>query len=92
MPIGSSFDEFLEEECIREETELKAIKEVLSWKLQQAMKENHLSKSDVAKSMKCSHSTVERVLDPNNVSIKLKTAVKTANACELRLSLQASAN
>jgi antitoxin HicB len=44
MPIGSSFDEFLEEECIRKETELKAIKEVRSWKFQQEMKENHLSK------------------------------------------------
>jgi hypothetical protein len=36
MPIGSSFDDFLEEEGIREETEIEAIKQVLSWKLQQA--------------------------------------------------------
>ena len=36
MSIGSSFDDFLGEEGIREETEIEAIKQVLSWKLQQA--------------------------------------------------------
>jgi hypothetical protein len=39
MPIGSNFDDFLEKEGIREECELEANKQVISWRLQQAMKE-----------------------------------------------------
>ncbi|KGJ96001.1 helix-turn-helix domain-containing protein [Thalassotalea sp. ND16A] len=92
MPIGASFDDFLQEEGIKEEVELKAMKEVLSWKMQQAMKEQNLSKSDVAKTMQTSRSVVERVLDPENLSISLKTAVKAANACGLHLHLQVSAS
>jgi hypothetical protein len=37
--IGSSLDSFLAEECVLEEFQAKAIKEVLAWQLDQAMKE-----------------------------------------------------
>lgn len=39
MPIGSNFDDFLEEKGIRDECELEATKQVMSWRLQQAIKE-----------------------------------------------------
>jgi len=35
---GSSFDSFLEQEGIREEVEAVAIKRVLAWQLEQAMR------------------------------------------------------
>jgi hypothetical protein len=37
---GSSFDSFLEEEYLREQSEAVAIKRVIAWQLQRAMKEN----------------------------------------------------
>jgi hypothetical protein len=36
---GSSFDRFLEEEGIREEVEAVAVKRVLAWQLEQAMRQ-----------------------------------------------------
>jgi hypothetical protein len=35
---GSSFDSFLEEEGIREEVEAVAVKRVIAWQLEQAMR------------------------------------------------------
>ena len=35
--IGSSFSEFLDEEGIREDVEVHAIKQVLAWQIQQEM-------------------------------------------------------
>jgi hypothetical protein len=42
--IGYSFESFLKEKGIREETEAVALKRVLAWKIQQAMREQALSK------------------------------------------------
>jgi antitoxin HicB len=42
--LGSSFDDFLKEEGTYEETTLLAIKRVLAWQLEQAMKEQGLTK------------------------------------------------
>ena len=35
--IGSSFDDFLDEEGIREEVEAQALQEVLAWQIEQEM-------------------------------------------------------
>lgn len=42
--IGSALDDFLKEEGVLEEFEARAIKEVVAWQLQQAMKRRKLSK------------------------------------------------
>lgn len=47
--IGSSFDDFLEEEGILEECKEEAAKRVLVWQLQQEMEKQNLTKEEVAK-------------------------------------------
>lgn len=42
--IGSSFDSFLEEEGTREEVNEQATKRVLAWQIEQAMKEQGITK------------------------------------------------
>jgi hypothetical protein len=46
--IGSSFEDFLKEEGIFEETTTQAVKRVLSWQISQAMKEKGISKMEMA--------------------------------------------
>ncbi len=45
---GSSFDSFLEQEGIREEVEAVAIKRVLAWQLEQAMRKQQKTKQSVS--------------------------------------------
>ena len=46
--IGSSFDDFLREEGTYEETQSAAIKRVLAWQLSEAMKNQGVSKYQMA--------------------------------------------
>jgi len=88
--IGSNFDDFLSEEGILEEINLVAIKRVISYQLRETMKEKRLSKQKLAGLMKTSRSSVDRLLNPDNTSITLKTLDKAAQVlgkkvvCELR--------
>jgi antitoxin HicB len=62
--MGSSIDDSLKEEGIFEETQAQAIKEVVAWKLAQAMKKKKISKAKMAVLLKTSRSQVDRILDP----------------------------
>ncbi len=82
---GSSFDSFLEEEGIREETETVAIKRVLAWQLEQAMKKQHKTKQAMARALHTSRSQLDRLLDPENVSVSLETITRAAKALGKRV-------
>ena len=69
---GSTFDSFLEEEGIREEVEAVAIKRILAWQLKQAMQEQQKTKHSMAKQLLTSRSQLDRLLDPENVSVTLE--------------------
>ena len=62
--IGSSLDDFLEEEGMFEEAQALAIKEVVVWQLTDAMEKQSLSKARLAVMLKTSRSQVDRLLDP----------------------------
>jgi antitoxin HicB len=85
---GSTFDSFLEEEGIREEVEAVAIKRVLAWQLQQAMREQQKTKQAVAQHLHTSRSQLDRLLDPRNVSVTLDTMARVAKALGKRLILR----
>jgi antitoxin HicB len=84
---GSTFDSFLKEEGILEETEATAIKRVIAYQLEQAMEKKHLTKSEIAGKMRTSRSALERLLDPSNTSITLYTLVKLARVLGKKLKL-----
>src|SRR5690242_10399725 len=77
---GSSSDSFLEEEGIREEAEAVAIKRVLAWQLEQAMREQHITKQAMARELHTSRSQLDRLLDPRNASVSLDTMARAARA------------
>jgi antitoxin HicB len=82
---GSTFDSFLEEEGIREEVEAVAIKRVLAWQLEQAMQEQQKTKQAMAKQLRTSRSQLDRLLDPQNVSVTLDTITRAARALGKRV-------
>ncbi len=88
--VGSSFDEFLDEEGILAETTAIAVKRVLAWEFEQAMKKGKISKREMARRMNTSRSSVNRLLDPNAPSITLQTMDSAARALgkELRIVLR----
>jgi antitoxin HicB len=76
--IGSSFDDFLDEENLLVEANEIAIKRVIAWQLQQEIEAKHMTKTDVAKAMGTSRAAVDRLLDPDNTSVTLNTLSKAA--------------
>lgn len=84
---GSTFDSFLEEEGIREEVEAVAIKRVLAWQLKTAMKEQRKTKQLMAKQLRTSRSQLDRLLDPQNVSVTIATITRAARALGMRVIL-----
>jgi antitoxin HicB len=82
---GSTFNSFLEEEGIREEVEAVAIKRVLAWQLEQAMRKQQKTKQAMARQLHTSRSQLDRLLDPQNVSVTLDTITRAARALDKRL-------
>ena len=86
--IGSSFDDFLDEEGIAEEVEAGAIKKIIVYQLQEAIEKEHLSKTALAARLETSRAAVDRLLDPENESITLLTLKKAATVLGKRLRLE----
>ena len=86
--IGSSFDDFLEEEELLAPADAIAIKRVLAYQLRQMMEKEHISKSEMAKKMHTSRTSINRLLDPSNASITLATMESAASAIGKRLRIE----
>ncbi len=83
--IGSSFEDFLADQGILEECRASAIKFKIARELQKAMKENNITKAQIATRLKTSRTGVDRLLDPKNTSITLNTIAKVAHLLGKRI-------
>ena len=83
--IGSTFDRFLKEEKIFEEVEAKALKRVISLFIEQQLKKDHITKTELAKKMHTSRAAVNRLLDPKNTSVTLNSIVKVMVVLDKKL-------
>lgn len=86
--IGGSFDDFLKEEGIYEEVQATAIKRVLAWQLEEAMKEHKITKIEMARRMETSRAQLDRLLDPDNESVTLGTLARAAAVVGRKLRLE----
>ena len=86
--IGSSFDDFLKEEGIYEEVTASAIKRVIARQLETLMRDEGLSKTELARRMKTSRAQLDRVLDPENESVTLGTLTRAARAVGRNLRME----
>lgn len=83
----STLDAFLDEEGVREAFQAVAIKEVLAWRLGEAMKAQKLSRKRMAERMGTSRSQVNRLLNPEDGNVTLVTLQRAAEILGLKLTL-----
>ena len=86
--IGSTFDDFLQEEGLLAEAEATAVKRVIAYQIEKEMAERNISKSALARMMQTSRSSLDRLLDPENKSITLLTLESVALALGKKLKVQ----
>ena len=86
--IGTSFDDFLQEEGLLVASEATAVKRVLAYQIEMEMAERKLSKSALARMMQTSRSALDRLLDPENASVTLLTLESVAHALGKKLKVQ----
>ena len=87
---GSSIDSFLKEEGVLEPFQAAAIKEVIAWQVQKAMKERRLSKNRMAELMNTSRAQLDRLLDPERGNVTIETLQRAANVLGRSLRIEIS--
>lgn len=85
---GSSLDSWLRGDGTYEQTTARAIKRVLARQLEGAMRDQNVSKVEMARRMGSSRSALDRLLDPDNDSVTLVTLRKAAAAVGRQIRLE----
>ena len=88
--LGSSVDDFLKEEGVLDRFQAIAVKEVIAWQTQQAMKQKKLSKNKMAGLMQTSRAQLDRLLDPEQGNVTLETLQRAASALGRSLRIELS--
>lgn len=78
--IGSSLEDFLKSEGMYEDATNYAIKRVIAWQVEEAMREQGITKVEMARRMGTSRAHLNRLLDPNNDKVQLDTVQRAAAA------------
>ncbi len=86
--IGSDFDDFLQEEGLLAEAEAIAVKRVIAHQIEKEMAERHISKSALARMMRTSRYSLDRLLDSQNPAVTLLTLESVALALGKKLKVQ----
>ena len=86
--LSSSFDDFLTEEKMLSKVDALATKKVIAYQIAESMKKKNITKTEMAKRMGTSRSSLNRLLDPLNTSVSLSTIESAVVALGKRLSVQ----
>lgn len=86
--IGTAFGDFLKEEGLEADAQVHAVKRVLAWQIEQAMKAQGISKVEMARRMGTSRAHLDRLLDPDNDRVQLDTVQRAAAAVGRKLRLE----
>lgn len=85
---GSDFRDFLTSESILPEVEALALKRVVLLQLQQILKQEHVTKTELASRMKTSRPVLIWMLDPSNLSLTVASFGKAAAALGRKVELR----
>ena len=86
--LGSDFDDFLAEEGMLEEVTAVAVKRIIAWQIEQEMSAQKMTKTAMAKKMRTSRASLNRLLDANDTSLTLTTLAGAAAALGRRIKLE----
>ena len=65
----SSFDDFLKEDGLYEQTKAVAIKRVIAYQIEEEMRAQNITQTELAQRMNTSRAVVSRLLNPKNGSL-----------------------
>jgi antitoxin HicB len=85
---GSDFDDFLKEEGILAEAEVRALKYVIALGLRDLMSRQKVTKSAMASRMSTSRAAIDRLLDGHNSSVTLGTLNRAARALGRKVKIE----
>lgn len=86
--VGSTFGSWLQQEGIYQPVSSSAIKRVLAHQVEAAMKEQNITKAEMARRMRTSRAALDRLLDPDNDAVTLATLQKAAQAVGRQIRLE----
>ena len=86
--VGALFEDFLKEQGTYEETTEQAVKRVLAFQIAQVMKEQKITKVEMARRLKTSRSQLDRLLDPENDRVTLGVLSRAARVLGHSLKLE----
>jgi len=89
--VGSDFDDFLQKEGLYEASTAQAIKRVVAWQIQKAMKAKNLTKTALAARMGTSRAALDRLLDDKDTGLTLATLDRVARALGKRVRIELAA-
>jgi DNA-binding Xre family transcriptional regulator len=83
--IGSTVESFLDDQGLRRDAEAVATKRVIAFRLAELMHKQDLTKRELAKRMGTSRAALDRLLDPDNPAVTLRTLQAAAAAVNRKL-------
>jgi antitoxin HicB len=83
-----TLDDFLSEEGVLEAFQAAAIKEVLAWRIEQAMKSQKMSRKRLAELMGTSRTQINRLLNPTDGNVTLTTLQRAAETLVRKVRLE----
>ena len=84
----TSLDDFLQEKGVLDEFQAVAIKEVLAWQIEQAMKSQKMSRTRLAERMGTSRTQINRLLNPSDGNVTLATLQRAAEILGRKVRLE----
>ncbi|HZX69392.1 MAG TPA: Fis family transcriptional regulator [Rhodanobacter sp.] len=86
--VGSSFDHLLADDGHLEDATAVAIKRVITWQFEQALKLSGINKTTMAERMHTSRAALGRLLDENDIGLTLDTLSRGAQALGYRVKVE----
>jgi hypothetical protein len=86
--LGGTLDDLLEEDGVLEEVTLAAKKRVMALQLEDALEAARITKAELAGRLGTSRAQVDRLLDPTNESVTLKSLFRVGSALGLELEVK----
>jgi antitoxin HicB len=83
-----TFDQYLDDESLREDVSIAAEKMFIAWQLEQARLDQKMSKSALALKLGTSRAQIDRVLDQHNQNVTIETLKRVAAVLGKRLKLE----
>ena len=89
---GTTMESFLEEEGLLEEVELRLEKKIFVDTLLRLMEKRKISPSELARRMKTSRTQIDRLLDPDDAGVTLRTVDKASKVLDASFHLMFEEN